>query len=295
MKYRIRSEYYASFESPVREHHVRLRLAPAEDGDQSVLACTFESAEALQPIHHRDGYGNPVYAVARMAPHDTLSVTMRAEVVTRLENPFDYQPVRPDRERDWIAHGLHEAPRLWDFVLHRSALTPDGAQFTQALAIGGWTPGRPLIGQVQEVMEKLALCIDFDPARTTLQPRLQTLLENRCASSGDLAHLLVSVVRSWGVPARYAVGYVDPDFFAPEEDEEDAEPLPQSLRAWADVLIPGAGWRGFDPAEGLVVNDTYVRVAVGRDAADVLATRCTFKGASQAPEQGTLVEVWPSG
>jgi len=46
------------------------------------------------------------------------------------------------------------------------------------------------------------------------------------------------------------------------------------------VLIPGAGWRGVDATARLVTGDTYVSVAVGRDAHDTVAQRCAFNGSS---------------
>ena len=42
--------------------------------------------------------------------------------------------------------------------------------------------------------------------------------------------------------------------------------------------MPHAGWVGFDPTNNLIAADRHIRVAVGRDYADVPPTRGTFKG-----------------
>lgn len=291
MRYLIESDLEVTFAEPVREHHIQLRLAPWEDEWQKVGGCTFDVEPFAEPIRHRDGFGNPVHCLEVLGAHASLSIKLRAEVETLLENPFDYPPIAPERELDWIAHGLRQAPRLWDFVLHRSVLTPDIADIADRVKVPGIIAGKALIEQVQAAMEWIGLVCDFDPECPDAQPALSMLLENRCGSSADLAHLLIAVVRAWGVPARYATGYLDPDFFEPDEDEEDARAHAQSLRAWTDVLIPGAGWRGFDPAEGLVVNDTYVRVAVGRDAGDVLQERAVFRGEGVQFERRALLDV----
>jgi transglutaminase-like putative cysteine protease len=42
-----------------------------------------------------------------------------------------------------------------------------------------------------------------------------------------------------------------------------------------------AGWLALDPTHGRDQTDAYVRVAVGRDYADVPPTRGAFKGSAQ--------------
>ncbi len=55
---------------------------------------------------------------------------------------------------------------------------------------------------------------------------------------------------------------------------------------WAEVLNPGAGWRGFDATHNLLADATYIRVAVGRDHHDAAPQRGSFKGdqEGEAPE-----------
>jgi hypothetical protein len=60
------------------------------------------------------------------------------------------------------------------------------------------------------------------------------------------------------------------------------------------LSIAGAGWRGFDPAEGLVVNDSYVRAAAGRDADDVPVERATFEGEGADPRIHWRLTVSPA-
>jgi transglutaminase-like putative cysteine protease len=68
------------------------------------------------------------------------------------------------------------------------------------------------------------------------------------------------------------MGYLDPGY------SSDAAAAAQATHGWAEVLIPGAGWLGFDAVHGIVANETYVRVAVGRDHRDTAPRRCTFQG-----------------
>ena len=53
---------------------------------------------------------------------------------------------------------------------------------------------------------------------------------------------------------------------------------PAASHAWVEAFTPTHGWRGFDPTHDRVVGPSYVKVAVGRDYADVPPTRGSFRG-----------------
>jgi transglutaminase-like putative cysteine protease len=53
-----------------------------------------------------------------------------------------------------------------------------------------------------------------------------------------------------------------------------------ATHAWVEALLPDIGWVGFDPTNNLIAEDRHIRVAIGRDYADVPPTRGVFKGVS---------------
>jgi transglutaminase-like putative cysteine protease len=120
---------------------------------------------------------------------------------------------------------------------------------------------------------------------------LDGLFGTRSGSAADLAHLLISIVRGWSMPARFVTGYIDAAYFEPDDDDPDAAPRPQALHCWMEALIPGGGWRGFDPVQGLLADASYIRLAVGRDAGDVTGFRQTFKGDGELESLTTTVRV----
>jgi len=284
LRYLIEREGRARFAVPVREHHVELRLAPWHDDAQRLLRLTLEVDPAADLASHYDCFGNLVHSFALMGGHDQIVTRMRAEVETLLANPFKFDSLPPARERAWIADSLHQAPRLWDFVLHRSAFTPLLRPIEEDIDFPELKLDSPLFAQVQSVMAWAHDLCQLDLERTDPQPTLEWLLNARQGGAADFAHLLIAVVRDWGLPARYAIGYLDPGYFEPDEDEEQADPQPQVAHPWAEVLIPGAGWRGFDPALGLLADETYIRVAVGRDATDVPVERAAYKAEAEGPD-----------
>jgi transglutaminase-like putative cysteine protease len=77
---------------------------------------------------------------------------------------------------------------------------------------------------------------------------------------------MLAMCRLQSIPARYVSGYL-------YNNEQIA-----ASHSWVDVLVPDRGWVSLDPTHNREQTDQYVRVAVGRDYADVPPTRGIFKG-----------------
>src|SRR5437879_9919773 len=80
--------------------------------------------------------------------------------------------------------------------------------------------------------------------------------------------------------------------FHRDEAEKDRS-LEGASHAWVEALVPGLGWVAFDPTNNLVGGDRHIRVANGRDYADVPPTRGVYKGEAQS-ELSVAVTVSPS-
>ncbi len=302
MRYRIERSDHLLFTDPVREHHFEYRIAPWNDAGQRLLDLSMTVEPSATVVSHRDCFGNQVHHAELLVAHEALRLIMTADVETLLANPFDHDPVPVGRERSWIEQSLRQAPRLWDFVLHRSALTPeiDAALLEQvraeedgaALELPGWQEGTPLLDQIQTAMAWIKTGIAHDPDAVGDTRALAALLRERRAGCAGLAHLLVTIVRGWGMPARFVAGYIDAAYFDPDDDEgPDAEPRPQRRHFWMEALIPGAGWRGFDPALGLLADATFMRTGIGRDAADLVVERHSWKGGAEVASRTTEIDV----
>ena len=83
----------------------------------------------------------------------------------------------------------------------------------------------------------------------------ETLATHRGAGR-DTAMLDGAACRSQGLAARFVSGY---SMHHPEEVTE------HELHAWAEVYLPGGGWRPYDPSLGLAVADGHVTLAAAPD------------------------------
>ena len=272
MRYVIEHETALAFPKAVREHQFELRLAPREDLGVRRIACDVDVSPAAPLRTHFDCFGNLVHRVSLLAPHDSLRVRVATEVETSLANPFDYAPVPPASERRWLEQRLRDDPSLLDFVLHRSEAVPPLDGGLAGIEPPAFDPDRALLQNLVALMAWAGATFRWVPGSTEVHGALADFAEQRAGVCQDFAHLVVAVARSWGFAARYVMGYADAGSVAPEAQGA------QATHAWADVLIPGAGWRGFDATAGLVANDAYVPVAVGRDSRDTAPLRGTFKG-----------------
>jgi transglutaminase-like putative cysteine protease len=79
----------------------------------------------------------------------------------------------------------------------------------------------------------------------------------------DHAQIFVSAARAMHVPARYVAGYLA---------TQDGEALHET-HAWAEAMVPGLGWVGFDTSNRVCVTDSYIRLASGLDADDAAPVR----------------------
>lgn len=66
-----------------------------------------------------------------------------------------------------------------------------------------------------------------------------------------------------------------------------------AMHAWVEAYLPDLGWVGFDPTNNTLVDERHVRVAVGRDYADVPPTRGVYRGKAES-ELAVTVRLAPS-
>jgi transglutaminase-like putative cysteine protease len=80
-----------------------------------------------------------------------------------------------------------------------------------------------------------------------------TTIELGSGSCRDSAALVIDCARTLGLAARFVSGYMF--------DPNQADTTGGDMHAWVEVFLPGAGWRGLDPTNGIFCQNAYVPVA----------------------------------
>lgn len=285
MRYLIEHETVLHYPATVREHHIELRLVPRTDEHQKVLSCAIETEPAADLANYQDYFGNRVDYFCAIAPHDRLLTRLKAEVETVRENPFDFAPISPQSQWEWLSARAKQDPRLNDFVLHRSRLVLSPAKLAEELSTlpPGFNAGIPFLENLLALMGWIPTVMEYRTGATGVHADLADALKQKGGVCQDFAHLFIAVVRSWGIPARYVMGYLDPGICINGEE--------LATHAWAEALVPGAGWVGFDATHNLLTNDRYIAVASGRDSYDAAPQRGSFKGDSPGEQPTVKVKV----
>ncbi len=85
-------------------------------------------------------------------------------------------------------------------------------------------------------------------------------------SCRDFSVLMMEACAAMGLLSRFVSGYL----YGSELHQHD-------LHAWVEVLLPGGGWRGFDPTEGRVVDHNYIAIASSIEDRGLTPIRGTYR------------------
>jgi transglutaminase-like putative cysteine protease len=268
------------YEGWVRDSVNEVRLCPRSDVQQTTFDFRLSTEPPSEPRYHRDCFGNTVHTFDIPEPHTKLVITASSSVLTRRpEVPADlgffdaYAPLR-----------LEDGGELTDFLTptNRAGFSRNIVAF--ARQVRDSDPSGLLGPLVLRASRTLHEWLVYEPGTTDVGTIAGTALEARRGVCQDYTHIMLAMLRVLGVPCRYTSGYFQSSGDAGEVGE-------QASHAWVEVWFPSYGWVGVDPTNDRVVDDSYIRVAYGRDYGDVSPVRGSYRGAETS---GMDVGVWVS-
>src|SRR5262245_3348355 len=268
------------FTRPVFFEPHQLRFCPRSDGAQRLTRFDLHIEPTPAGITQSlDAEGNIVTLAWFNELHDRMVLRATSEVETLRENPYDYL-VTPLNQRLPIGYQPWEAALLGPSLkrsavpIHVDPARDLGEQLREASR-----------GEVVPFLARLTetICHRFKVVhRESGSPwPPATTIEQRQGACRDLAVLWIDICRSVGLAARFVSGY----------QEGDADQDKRYLHAWAEVYLPGAGWRGFDPTHGLAVADRHVAVAASADPQHAAPISATFRGNNVEAEMSADVVI----
>jgi transglutaminase-like putative cysteine protease len=266
MRYRIRHVTRFTYEQPAYESHNEVRLRPRDSIGQRTLGFRLEIIPPAALIDYRDAFGNTVHAISVDEPHKELMVSADSLVERRAPRDLPTQ----SRFEHFLRGDNLRSQEEYDF-LSASHYIPFSEQLKRFFWMVRPRMNEPVADYCQRVVAWVCDQFAYEPGTTNVHSDVNQVLSAGAGVCQDFAHLTIGVLRLAGVPARYVSGYL-----APRLDR--GRPLgDQASHAWLEAMLP-EGWFGFDPTHGARVTNHHIRLAVGRDYADVPPLRGVYRG-----------------
>ena len=283
MIYSVRHTTTFRYEPAVRESVMEVRLQPRSDGDQRCLNFRLDVDPTANIMQYRDFTGNTVHHFDIAGRHTEVKVTAQSAVeVQSVPAP------RPSDSGDWAdLDALVAGNDHWEMLLpsHFAHMSEPLERLTKEVRCE--RRGNPLT-LLTEINESIYTLFAYVKNSTKVDSPIEEALQARQGVCQDFAHIMIALVRPLLIPCRYVSGYM----FHRDDDDKDRS-LEGASHAWVEALVPGWGWVAFDPTNNLVGGDRHIRVAIGRDYADVPPTRGVYKGEAQS-ELSVAVTVSPA-
>jgi transglutaminase-like putative cysteine protease len=275
------------YSAPIRESGMQLYMQPRSEGAQFLRSFQITTNPRAQLFAYTDHLGNAVYHFDIPQEHTTLIIDVESTVEVM---PRPALPAAVSADNWAILEGQRRAGEHFDMLMQQGIAAPSplleafiaehglGLETTRSAA-DPLTALRKLNGILYEAF-------DYDQDETDVDSPIDHVLTTRRGVCQDFAHVMLSVLRGWGIPARYVSGYLFHEKGSHDRSVADAS------HAWVEAWLPALGWIGFDPTNNVPAAERHIRVAIGRDYADVPPTKGVYKGDAEG-ELAVAVQVTP--
>jgi transglutaminase-like putative cysteine protease len=281
MIYSARHVTTFGYDPPIRESVMEVRMQPRSDTQQRCLTFSLDVFPRANVMVYRDYSGNMVHHFDIPRRHARARVTAQAVVeVIPVPEPD------PATAGNWDSlDGLIVTGDFWEFLLPSHYARPSDLLKEFATEVKIHRCATPL-EFVLNLNQTIYQAFQYVPNSTEVDSPIDDALKTRAGVCQDFAHITIALLREYHIPARYVSGYL---FHSRASDRSPDS----ATHAWVEAYVPGPGWVGLDPTNNVLASERHIRVAVGRDYADVPPTRGVYKGEAES-ELGVTVTVAPA-
>ncbi len=270
-RYKILHETRYDFSGMVQLHPHTLRLRPREGHELRIESSYLDVSPSPETLRwHRDVEGNSVATAAFNCAAFQLLINSEVIIQQYDQAPHDFL----------VADYAVNYPFCYydeDYVLlspyMSSPAHPASSELTEWVS-GIWRPGEIVqtFSLLLRLNQRIYQSLRYQRREEEGVQSAEQTLSCGSGSCRDSASLFMAAARQLGFAARFVSGYSHSDpAYLPNGP-------PGSTHAWAEVFIPGAGWKGFDPTTGGMVGSEHIAVAVARVPESVPPVAGSFHG-----------------
>ena len=273
MKLGIRYETVYRYDRAVRFSPHDVRLFPRIDRFVQIARLDFRTNPETTVRFGRDVFDNIVASCFFEKAAEALELQLAIDIDVTKKNPFDFV----------LSRRTVQMPFAYEEEIASIICAYCQRQSSDALSLPGWTPPtqqqpRETVATLVELTKLLHRTISYQRREEgAAQAPAETLRLGRGACR-DTAVLLAEMLRDAGLAARVVSGYL-------REPDEEIRRAEGSLHAWTEVFLPGGGWVGLDPTNGILCNDNFIAAAVGLRPADITPISGSFYHRDRVPAE----------
>lgn len=256
-----------TYPKPVRFLGHKLHVRPREGHDIRIESSALKITPAYAINWQRDVYGNSIAILSFDEPADVLEIVSTV-VVEQYEGPIVTLNLTQGARRLPFAY---DAMEQIDVIPYQTPVFAEDQQLIDDWLSKNWQADATV--DTMDFLNRLnARIADEIKYIVRDEPGVQspaTTLKRGKGSCRDVATLFIEACRRRGLASRFVSGYLVSS--AAVDDTA-------TTHAWAEVYLPGAGWRGFDSTSGQLVGGDHIVAAVHRHPEAVPPVSGSFIG-----------------
>jgi transglutaminase-like putative cysteine protease len=281
LAYSVRHITNFRYNPAVRESVMEVRVQPRSDARQRCLTFSLDVNPIANIMLYRDFLGNTVHHFD--IPGHSAQIQVAAQALVEV---LPVPVPQASEAGEWEDLDARVASGdFWEMLLPSQFAKPTQELERLAEYLDLTRRGNPL-ELLLELNSALYQAFDYVPNSTAVDSPIDDALRTRQGVCQDFAHIMIALVRGLKIPCRYVSGYL-----FHEAKAHDRSPA-GATHAWVEAFLPELGWIALDPTNNLVCGERHIRVAIGRDYADVPPTRGVYKGEAES-ELSVTVMVLP--
>ena len=254
-----------NFSGSVTEHNFLLRCIPADAPEQSILSYTLTVYPDGAASLGRDSFGNVVRAGRVVEAHDSFRYTLQGMAYRddSLRVPEEAAPFY--RYASPLTQVTPELDAFYESVVKDSDGGAVQAQSQGSGQVQGTLGGFSALNALEKAQILCAKVYEhftYTPGETNVMTTAGEAFADGKGVCQDYAHVLITLCRMAGMPARYVSG-----LFVGEG----------ASHAWTEIWMDGL-WYGIDPTHNCPADEKYLKLCIGRDYSDCPLERGVFSG-----------------